>query len=446
MSKPKKSQRIKDAHYVASVAVFNEDGLLLFGKRADVKKWCLPGGKFEVSEAPSQAATRELWEETALTPHDGLEFIGDAFVPRANVYVFSFKVTIKDQEPDAGLDPDAEFVEFQWVEPNNIPENILNNLYNKEDVTLQKLGLQEVTLKSEGSYWHTPDLRIPHNTNPKRLIWNEAYLAKVQEIFVKNEEAFEIHDIDITKVPGYNTPINKERVKLYRRMLKAGEELPPVVVRYDEHGFSLLDGNHRQEACIQTGITNVKAIIVHSTKLNKGIGLVTLMGALAMGGASTPKPTAHSIEQGQGLKTWTPEGLDKDLYPIAHLESSWGQNMNHGKNSAGEYHTAYGALGFKPSTAHERYKKSPLMQKQFPGLTDPADFLKTFKNNPKFYNQLATEHFNYLKGRHGAPEEAARAWRYGSTAVMKQVPDVMADKEGYVSKYKALIDKVTHAK
>ena len=430
-----KSQRAKNTKLIASVAVFNVDGLMLFGKRSDNKRWCCPGGHFEPNEYPTQAALRELFEETGLVPVKDIEFIGDAKVPKVGVHVYSFKVIV-NKEPDSSQDPDAEIVDFRWVDPKNIPSEVLDNLHNKQDVTLQCLGLQPKVLKSEAKYWRANGIKIPHSSSGKRLIWDEAYLAKCQEVF----GAGEVVDIDISKVRGYNVPASKERVGLYKKMLGAGEVLPPVVVRYDSDGFNLIDGNHRQEACQQIGKTLVKALVV-GYKLEKGLGLSLLLGGALMGGGmahNAPQNQVHSISEGTGLKTWTPEGLDKDLYPIAQLESSFGQNMEHAQNPQGEFFSAFGALGLKPQSAHDELKHNPGLTKEYPGLEDPADFHKKFKADPVMYNKIANAYFKRLKVRHGSAEEAARSWRYGTTAVYKKHPDAMADKEGYVEKYKKL--------
>jgi 8-oxo-dGTP pyrophosphatase MutT (NUDIX family) len=434
------SEKSKRNLFVASVAVFNEDGLLLFGKRGHNKKWCLPGGKFERSEPPSQAAIRELFEETGLTPKLHLEFLGDMEVPKIGVHVFSFKTEVIS-EPDASLDPDGEFVEFQWVEPKNLPKEILDNLHNKQDVTLQLLGLQEKTLnKSSGEYWLGDGIRIPTNNNPKRLIWDEAYIEKVKEL---NKSEGQICLVDVNLISGHNSPVNKERLKLYRRMAKAGDELPPLTIRYDGDGLHLIDGNHRQEIYKELGVQYAKAVLITGDDIKKGAGLAALAAlGIITGGAlqpDKPKSAVHSIMEGAGVKTWTPEGLHEDLYPIAHLESTFGKRLLHQPHSKGEYHTAFGALGFKPSTAHEEYKKSKVLQSSYPGLLDPAEFMGAFKKDPKFYNMLASAHFTRLKVRHGgSAEEAARAWRYGSNAVINKKPEATEDKEGYVAKYRDL--------
>lgn len=440
-----KSERTKNTKLVVSVAVYNSAGFLLFGQRNDNKKWSLPGGHLEPEESPTVGAYRELWEETGFVPKD-LSYLGGGKVPGKDIYVFAFKAQVEDEEPNTVLDPDDEFGKFRWVK--EIPTEIAENLHSPKNITLQLLGLQKKNFEKSTGYWISKDgLKIPSKQNPQRLIWDEFYLEKLKTQFVKNNEKIDITTIDISKINGYNQPINKARVDLYEKMIGAGESLPPVVVRIDGDGVSLVDGNHRQEACLKTGKTLIKAIVCTDQEvLKKGAGLAVLMGGMLMGGAlNPPKPIVHQIAENAGISVWTPDGLTEELHPIAHLESSWGKNLKHLAHSGGEYHTAFGALGFKPSTAHEEYKKSTLMQKVYPGLKDPADFLAHFKSNPKFYNLLASAHWQRLKTRHGSAEEAARAWRYGYVAVLNGHPAAKEDKEGYVAKYKALAEKMQKA-
>jgi len=146
----------------------------------------------------------------------------------------------------------------------------------------------------------------------------------------------------------------------------------------------------------------------------------------------------------QGPK-WTTEGLHPELIPIAHLESSFGRNMNHAPNSKGDYHTAFGPVGFKPSTAHEEWSKTPKLKAAYPGLEDPAEFLQTFKSDWKFYNLLASSHFLRLKHRHGTPEKAAYAWRWGTGACSAAHEDVISN-DNYVMRYRDLSAKTGMSK
>lgn len=125
---------------VASIAILR-DGKLLFGLRRDSGKWNLPGGHIEEGETPSEGAERELLEETGLEPEGGIiERIGFCDVrPSLRVHTFLCKVS---GEPDSSEDPDEEIHAFKWIDLKNPPKSIMSNLHNKQDVTLQFLGLQ----------------------------------------------------------------------------------------------------------------------------------------------------------------------------------------------------------------------------------------------------------------------------------------------------------------
>lgn len=422
---------------VVSIAPFNSDGLLLIGKRKKEQKWNFPGGKLNEGEPPTEGAKRELKEEIGLDGH-WFEFLGVETV-KNNITVYSFRCQIEG-EPTGSQDPDGEMEEFRWLQPHELPKEIVENLYNKEDVTLQKLGLQEPTLKSENQCWRAKDgLKIPTQNNPQRLIWDEKYRDLITQTFVKNDENVLDCYVRIADVGGYNTANNKTRIELYKKMLASGEELPPVVLRYDEHGLSLLDGNHRQEAAKQIGTEYIKAVVVwDTTQLEKSVGgIAGLMATgLLFGGAMKPNNTVHSIEPNVGVKVWTPDNLPPELHHIAMLESSGGKNLAHKTHPAGEYHSAYGALGLKASTGHGVWKRSPKLQKEYPGLADPADFLKNFKTDPVFYNKLANNHFQTLKARHG-DIGAVFAWKFGSGAASKASPELM-EQDPYIIQYKAV--------
>lgn len=143
------------------------------------------------------------------------------------------------------------------------------------------------------------------------------------------------------------------------------------------------------------------------------------------------KPKEHKM-------VFDPKTLHPDLIPIAHLESSFGKNMKHAAHSKGEYHTAIGALGFKPSTAHEEYLRSKHMQKLFPGHTDQAQFMDEIRENPSFYNSLAALHFNNIKKRLGGSlDRAVFAWRWGQGA-SERADDKTIQNDGYVKNYKKI--------
>lgn len=117
-------------------------------------------------------------------------------------------------------------------------------------------------------------------------------------------------------------------------------------------------------------------------------------------------------------QAWGPEGLHSELFPIAHLESNMGRNMDHAKHSKGEFHTAFGALGMKPVTAFERYHHEPHLQTLFPGVGEDKDkFLTEMKANPLFYNAVASAEWSHNKKVFGGDiHRTAYSWRWGQQA------------------------------
>ena len=90
---------------VSSIAVFNEDGKLLMGQRADNGKWTLPGGKAEGNESPEETALRELREEAGLEP-DVVGYLGVG--APGHIVVYAFKTTVpNDTKTTVEHDPDG---------------------------------------------------------------------------------------------------------------------------------------------------------------------------------------------------------------------------------------------------------------------------------------------------------------------------------------------------
>jgi len=130
---------------VASIAVFNKDGEMLWGQRNDTDLWTMPGGHFERGETPLKAAVRELYEETGLKPED-MDYLGEKTVTSRDgkeITVYSYKA-VCDGEPTCENDPDGELDEWEWVDVSDgIPGHIMDRLHAPKNVTLQFLGMQD---------------------------------------------------------------------------------------------------------------------------------------------------------------------------------------------------------------------------------------------------------------------------------------------------------------
>jgi ADP-ribose pyrophosphatase YjhB (NUDIX family) len=68
----------------AAAAIFKEDGKVLLVRRADNRRWGLPGGFCEVHETAEQAVVREVFEETGLEVK--VEELIDVFSRLAGTY------------------------------------------------------------------------------------------------------------------------------------------------------------------------------------------------------------------------------------------------------------------------------------------------------------------------------------------------------------------------
>lgn len=139
------SKRERDLEQVASVAVFRADGKMLFGQRKDDDlRYALPGGHLNPGEPPERAALRELIEETGLIPKS-LHPLGSETVEgrRGPVLVHCYTANVVAAEPDASKDPDQEFGRFVWVDPDDVPDDILEHLRSKHNAVLQFLGIQD---------------------------------------------------------------------------------------------------------------------------------------------------------------------------------------------------------------------------------------------------------------------------------------------------------------
>jgi hypothetical protein len=129
--------------------------------------------------------------------------------------------------------------------------------------------------------------------------------------------------------------------------------------------------------------------------------------------------------------------LPAEMKPLRTLESANGLLLDHAPSPRGPFWTAFGVLGFKPSTAFDEYRLSPRLQRQFPVL-DQDDFFEQFTTNEEFYNALAAQHWAKLKRMAGGdPVRAAYGWHYGQTKLRKaQAEEVRSDE--YAQKYERL--------
>lgn len=135
---------------------------------------------------------------------------------------------------------------------------------------------------------------------------------------------------------------------------------------------------------------------------------------------------------------WDPGSLNKQLYPIAYLESSFGKYVNHQPHSKGPFYSSYGTLGLKAVTAYEAYLISKRLQEKWKDddghVLSQDEFFNIFTVNEELYNDCANVHWWYLSKHTDSIEQAAFAWRWGLGAALEASNDtIITDK--YVQSY-----------
>lgn len=105
-------------------AVFNQRGEILLIQRTDNQLWAMPGGAFEVGEAPAEAACRECWEETGVAVEPQL-LIGvydsrlNGSQSKAHLYLFTF--LCRPLDPDAQPTLSNETLDVGWFAEDALP-------------------------------------------------------------------------------------------------------------------------------------------------------------------------------------------------------------------------------------------------------------------------------------------------------------------------------------
>jgi len=95
----------------------DKPGTMLMGKRRDSGKWTLPAGHLEHGEDPRDGVLRELHEETGMRALK-LKIRKITETPGGYcLYVFDGKGF---GVPRLGLDPDDEFSELDYVNPDEV--------------------------------------------------------------------------------------------------------------------------------------------------------------------------------------------------------------------------------------------------------------------------------------------------------------------------------------
>ncbi len=113
-----KPQGFKAAVEVSACYLEIDGQLLLLqcsSSKPEPGKWGVPAGKLEIGETPTQAAKRELYEETGiLVENSDLRAIGSLYIRKPNMdYVYHlFQITLK-VKPEIRLS--SEHLNYLWA-------------------------------------------------------------------------------------------------------------------------------------------------------------------------------------------------------------------------------------------------------------------------------------------------------------------------------------------
>jgi len=244
---------------VALITAYNGKGQLLVGKRNDNERYTLPGGHIESGEDPSAGALRELYEETGLHAQS-LSFLRH-FVTKTGVELHCFSAFVTG-EPHGKNDPDHEVSKWEFIDvEEGLPPKVFNNLHGPQDddnLVTQLFDLQKAEEMGQ-RVWHSDgnEIHIPSEMHPDRPAYDENHLNEVRKTYKMDVRPLKVGTEQLTTTLPLS---NHDRHDLYRRIFRAGEHLPAIVVEKTGSGYRVLDGNHKVHAVRSEGGGQMDAV------------------------------------------------------------------------------------------------------------------------------------------------------------------------------------------
>lgn len=121
----------KPKNHICAVALIVKDGKVLMGLREYQKGnplWTFPGGRCDLGESPEEGLKRETIEEVGIADLKIVRLLGEKKGAWTSPDGISDKVFMyecqTDQEPHL-MEPE-KFLEWTWIDPKNIPENLID--------------------------------------------------------------------------------------------------------------------------------------------------------------------------------------------------------------------------------------------------------------------------------------------------------------------------------
>lgn len=150
-----------------------------------------------------------------------------------------------------------------------------------------------------------------------------------------------------------------------------------------------------------------------------------------MSNCSAPIQRALMLFLMVALSGWSDFGIDRELRPIAMLESSYGKFITHQPSTMGKEWTAVGPLGLKPIVAFEACM---FVQRHSEDKAIIRQFGQNIENNWVLYNLAANAHWHRVRKTFPSLSRAVFAWRWGITAA-KNASDTEVENSSYVIQY-----------
>ncbi len=272
---------------VALVTAYNGHGQLLVGKRADNEQYTLPCGHIEDGEEPQDAARRELFEETGMRAQT-LSFLKH-YISSENVELWCFSAFVTG-EPHGNYDPDGEVPEWEFIDvEEGLPPNVYNHLHGPkgaDNLVMQLFDMKKhedeapAAIKPPKVYhsddWGTARISIPSKDHPDRPKYDQNYAAALRGHYGTNIKPATVGTEQLEHV---NEVHSKPRYDLYRKMVREGDRLPPIVLqRLPANRYKVLDGNHKVHASRAEGGGKLDAYVVadYMNKAEEGLVKVAL--------------------------------------------------------------------------------------------------------------------------------------------------------------------------
>jgi hypothetical protein len=112
--------------------------------------------------------------------------------------------------------------------------------------------------------WTDGEMSIPKHGTARRRAYDGAHRVLVLRSFRGTLTPLEV---DARELSRTNAVVNRERYALYKRMLRAGDMVPALVVERIGGYLYVVDGNHRTQAAIDAKRYKLPAYLLHRVPL-----------------------------------------------------------------------------------------------------------------------------------------------------------------------------------